>query len=84
MVAEKMVRRHPHVFADVKQRLNGSFQNWAALKAKEKGQTRSALTFLKLCRSLRSQKVGEKPKKYPFDWESAEHCWPRIREEMRS
>jgi len=39
-VAEKLIRRHPHVFGDVK--VSGSddvLENWEAIKAAEKGRT---------------------------------------------
>ena len=39
-VAEKLIRRHPHVFADVKELSSDEvLENWEALKAKEKGRT---------------------------------------------
>ena len=41
-VAEKLIRRHPHVFGDVK--VSGSdevLENWEAIKAAEKGRTSS-------------------------------------------
>ncbi len=40
MVAEKLIRRHPHVFADVEDLSSDEvLENWEALKAKEKGRT---------------------------------------------
>jgi XTP/dITP diphosphohydrolase len=39
-VAEKLVRRHPHVFADAEDLSSDQvLENWEALKAKEKGRT---------------------------------------------
>lgn len=39
-VAEKLIRRHPHVFADVEDLSSDEvLENWEALKAKEKGRT---------------------------------------------
>jgi XTP/dITP diphosphohydrolase len=39
-VAEKLIRRHPHVFADVKDLSSDEvLENWEALKAIEKGRT---------------------------------------------
>ena len=39
-VAEKLIRRHPHVFADVIELSSDEvLENWEALKAKEKGRT---------------------------------------------
>ena len=40
IVAEKLVRRHPHVFADAQDLSSDQvLENWEALKAKEKGRT---------------------------------------------
>lgn len=40
MVAEKLIRRHPHVFADAQDLSSDEvLENWEALKAKEKGRT---------------------------------------------
>ena len=39
-MAEKLIRRHPHVFADVKELSSDEvLENWEALKAEEKGRT---------------------------------------------
>lgn len=40
IVAEKLIRRHPHVFADAEDLSSDQvLENWEALKAKEKGRT---------------------------------------------
>ncbi len=84
---EKMIRRHPHVFADVK--VDSSAQvldNWSAIKAQEKKSLgRKPLSFdipTGLPSLLRSQKIGEKTKNVDFDWKDASQCWPKIREEI--
>jgi XTP/dITP diphosphohydrolase len=42
-IADKLVRRHPHVFAGAKADTAGDVEaNWEALKAKEKGRTSAA------------------------------------------
>ncbi len=86
-IGEKMVRRHPHVFAGVKVETSGEvLKNWAEIKAGEKGQSATApLSFdipQGLPSLLRSQKIGEKTKKVAFDWENATECWPKIKEEI--
>lgn len=40
IVAEKLIRRHPHVFAEAEELSSDQvLENWEALKAKEKGRT---------------------------------------------
>lgn len=86
-IAEKMVRRHPHVFGEEKAKDSAEvLHNWAEIKAKEKGHsTTQPLSFdipSALPSLLRSQKIGEKTKKVAFDWKDAADCWPKIKEEM--
>lgn len=86
-IGEKMVRRHPHVFGDVKAKdSNEVLQNWAEIKAQEKGKTTAQpLSFdipQGLPALLRSQKIGEKTAKVAFDWGNAKECWPKIKEEV--
>ncbi len=86
-IGEKMVRRHPHVFADVKaETSNEVLTNWATIKAQEKGQDPTQpLSFdipPSLPSLLRAQKIGEKTTKVNFDWGSAAECWPKINEEI--
>jgi tetrapyrrole methylase family protein/MazG family protein len=84
---EKMVRRHPHVFADVKAKDSAEvLKNWSEIKAKEKGAaTAKPLSFdipQGLPALLRAQKIGEKTKKSDFDWKNAAETWPKIKEEI--
>jgi tetrapyrrole methylase family protein/MazG family protein len=86
-ICEKMVRRHPHVFGDTKAKDSDEvLQNWAEIKAKEKGQTKAQPFSFDIPHALpallRSQKIGEKTKKADFDWQDAAHCWPKINEEI--
>ena len=63
--------------------------NWAEIKAAERGRPKGAYGDLVLRYSgwstvvaAQSQKIGEKTRKVDFDWTDAEHCWPKIREEL--
>ena len=83
-VNEKLVRRHPHVFADAK--AEGPFhakQNWEAAKHDEKKResrldgvpgTLPALT--------RSQRLQEKASYAGFDWKKVEQVWEKVHEEI--
>mgnify|MGYP001948157917 FL=1 len=86
-ISEKMVRRHPHVFsnayvADSKEVL----ENWSKLKAQEKKSKQAPTDRFDVALSLpalaRSQKIGEKTKKFRFDWESAEGVLKKVEEEL--
>jgi tetrapyrrole methylase family protein/MazG family protein len=82
-ISEKMVRRHPHVFADVKAATSEEvLDNWAEIKAKEKGHKDPFDIPKGLPSLLRAHKIGEKTKKVAFDWENADQCWDKVIEEL--
>jgi MazG family protein len=83
-IADKLVRRHPHVFADTK--VSGSEQvleNWERIKAAEK-KDRGLLDSVP--RSMpaltRAQRVGEKVKRVGFDWPDARGSRAKVAEEL--
>src|SRR4051794_24257203 len=88
-IAEKMVRRHPHVFGSV--RVSGSAEvvrNWAQIKAAEKGagEASQAAAFARLPEGLpallRAQRLGEKAAKVGFDWGSARAAFDKARDKF--
>lgn len=83
-IADKLVRRHPHVFADVE--VSGSdevLQNWERIKAAEKkdrpllGSVPRSLPAL-----TRAQRVGEKVERVGFDWPDARGSRAKVAEEL--
>jgi len=80
---EKMIRRHPHVFGDVKVKNSGEvLANWSQIKAEEKGTKEFAFDIpAALPALIRSQKIGEKTEKIGFDWDSASAVWEKVKEE---
>lgn len=86
-VSEKMVRRHPHVFADAEVAdADHVVENWEAIKAKEKAQKQKSATAFDIPQSmaatLRSHKIGSKTRKVGFDWDSPQAVYEKIQEEM--
>lgn len=91
-IAEKLIRRHPHVFGDV--RVNSPEevrQNWEQIKAAEKGETpdRAQLLSRKLRKYaeslpplLGSLKISQKAAAAGFEWESVEGVWAKFEEEL--
>ncbi|HEX8953012.1 MAG TPA: nucleoside triphosphate pyrophosphohydrolase, partial [Polyangia bacterium] len=88
-IATKMIRRHPHVFADAKVRdSNEVLANWSKLKAAEhaeKGKKRRTLDGVPvdLPALLRAQRLGEKAAAVGFDWPDAAGVRDKIEEELR-
>lgn len=87
-IAEKLVRRHPHVFGDVKVKDSGEVvQNWAKIKAQEKtGKAdRSVLAGVPhgAPALIQAQRLGEKASRVGFDWSSAQEVFQKVEEETR-
>lgn len=85
-ISEKMVRRHPHVFGDV--RVSGSGEvlaNWSKLKAQEKKTKKVEDRFdvpLSLPALSRSHKIGDKTQRLRFDWPNATEVMKKVDEEI--
>ncbi len=81
-IASKMVRRHPHVFGDVKVSSSGEvLTNWAEIK-KAEGKTKIFDIPSGMPSLLRAHKIGEKTGKLAFDWKNASQCWKKVDEEL--
>ncbi len=83
-IADKLVRRHPHVFGSTP--VSGAeevLRNWEQLKLAE--GRRSALEGVprSLPALLRAHRMQEKASKVGFDWEDAAPVWEKVREELQ-
>jgi tetrapyrrole methylase family protein/MazG family protein len=84
-VAEKMIRRHPHVFGDSE--VSGPHEveaNWAKLKAEEKprGSLMEGLP-LHLPALMRAYRLTQRASKVGFDWEKEDQVWTKLEEELK-
>jgi len=87
-IADKLVRRHPHVFGDVKVKDAGEVvQNWVKIKAAEKaGKTdRSILAGVPhgAPALIQAQRLGEKAARVGFDWTAAAEVFKKVEEETQ-
>ncbi|EDL63655.1 nucleoside triphosphate pyrophosphohydrolase, partial [Bacillus sp. SG-1] len=85
-VAEKMVRRHPHVFGDVSVENSDDVKaNWETIKKAEKGEQEQPLLkgvakgYPSLIKAYEYQK---KAAKVGFDWELTDDAWEKVNEEI--
>jgi XTP/dITP diphosphohydrolase len=91
-ITDKLIRRHPHVFGDVRvdnaEEVN---RNWEQIKAAEKGispETSNSLSH-KLERYARSlpplvagMKISQKAAATGFEWENVAGVWEKFEEEL--
>ena len=94
-IAEKMVRRHPHVFGDTTADSPDEVsRNWARIKAAEKrakagvgadDAQRSVLDGVPTSAPalIQAQRLGEKAAKVGFDWPSTAEVFDKVAEESR-
>jgi MazG family protein len=86
-ICDKLVRRHPHVFADEKVTGAGEvLQNWERIKAAERKGEKDRGVLGGVGRSLpaltRAQRVGEKVSRVGFDWPDARGSRAKVNEEI--
>jgi XTP/dITP diphosphohydrolase len=92
-IADKMIRRHPHVFepqAGAAETPEAVKVQWEKIKAQEKAQTENSdLLTPKLKRYARSMpplsgamKISKKAAKAGFEWDNTEQVWEKVAEEM--
>ena len=85
---EKMVRRHPHVFATTQVQDSAEvLQNWEAIKEQEKSNRPKSSKFeadipLNFPALLRAQKIGKFSKKMGFDWSKPNQVLAKVEEEL--
>ena len=86
-IADKLVRRHPHVFGEGKLSTSGEVvRQWEELKEEERrrGAKRSRLASVPemLPALLKALRLSEKAARAGFDWKTAAHVFDKVREEI--
>jgi ribonuclease III len=86
--AEKMIRRHPHVFSDTTVKdAQEVVWNWHLIKEEERKQRNRPNDLdsipVDLPALLRAHRVGERASKVGFDWVGAQEAAVKVEEEWR-
>ena len=86
-VSEKMLRRHPHVFADaVIATADAQIASWETIKAAERASKKSGRTLddvpTALPALMRAQKLQARAARVGFDWPDTTGVIAKIREEL--
>jgi len=83
-IADKLVRRHPHVFASEHAAdASAALERWEEMKSKEKaGRSVIAGVPRELPALLRAQRIGEKAANVGFDWDDLQGPLQKLDEEM--
>ncbi|QPG05188.1 nucleoside triphosphate pyrophosphohydrolase [Salinimonas marina] len=86
-IADKMVRRHPHVFADMQATANDMEQQWEAIKAAEKAGRPAADSILDdvpkgMPALMYAQKLQKRCARVGFDWATPAPVLAKVNEEL--
>ncbi|HXH64890.1 MAG TPA: nucleoside triphosphate pyrophosphohydrolase, partial [Mariprofundaceae bacterium] len=80
-IVEKMIRRHPHVFEDV--RTNDLSRQWEELKRAEHAERTSLMDGIPPLPALKySQKMQHRAARVGFDWTKASDVLEKMHEEL--
>ena len=87
IIIEKLKRRHPHVYGDVK--VNGAdevIKNWEEIKRKEKREKKGKSVLdgfpQNLPALLKAKRIQEKVSRVGFDWNSVDGAMAKVEEEL--
>ena len=86
-IADKMLRRHPHVFGNGDERAAGPEEgSWERIKAEERAAHPDESVLAGVAVALpalkRAQKLGKRARTVGFDWEDRKGVREKIREEL--
>jgi len=84
-LCEKLIYRHPHIFADVEANNSETvMQNWEQLKLKEKGGNKTVLSGVppSLPAMIKAHRIQDKARSVGFDWEERTQVWEKVQEEI--
>lgn len=84
-LCEKLIRRHPHIYGDVRADDEDAVkQNWEKIKLQEKGNV-SVLGGVpkSLPALIKAMRIQEKARGVGFDWEEKHQVWEKVEEEMQ-
>jgi len=87
-INDKLVRRHPHVFGDVKaDTAQEVLFNWEQIKQTERRREKGQASLLdgvprELPALLRAHRLQEKASRVGFDWKEAQEVFRKVEEEL--
>ena len=82
-ICEKLIRRHPHIYGDIK--VNSAEEvkkNWEQIKLTEGKKSVLSGVPSSLPSLVKAFRIQEKTSQVGFDWENKEQVWEKVVEEM--
>ncbi len=82
-VCNKLIKRHPHIYGDVKvENEEDVKRNWEKLKLASGKKTVLGGVPNALPAMVKAYRMQEKTAKVGFEWENTEQVWEKVKEEM--
>lgn len=82
-VCEKLIKRHPHIYGDVKVKDEEEVKrNWEQLKLQEGKKSVLGGVPNSLPALVKAYRMQEKTAQMGFEWENATQVWEKVEEEM--
>jgi XTP/dITP diphosphohydrolase len=82
-ICEKLIKRHPHIYGDVKvDSEDDVMRNWEQLKLKEGKKSILQGVPNSLPALVKAMRMQEKTKQVGFEWETTEQVWEKVKEEV--
>jgi MazG family protein len=82
-ISDKLVARHPHIYADVKVNDEEDVKkNWEQLKLKEGKESILSGVPKSLPATVKAMRLQEKAKQTGFEWDNREQVWEKVEEEI--
>jgi XTP/dITP diphosphohydrolase len=82
-INEKLIRRHPHIFGDVKvESANDVKDNWERIKLDEGRTSVLEGVPMSLPAMVKAYRIQDKARGVGFDWDNVEQVWAKVEEEI--
>ncbi|NJN77661.1 MAG: nucleoside triphosphate pyrophosphohydrolase, partial [Saprospiraceae bacterium] len=83
-ICEKLIKRHPHIYGDVKVNSEEDVKrNWEQLKLQEGKKSILEGVPNALPALVKALRMQDKTKQVGFEWETTEQVWEKVEEEMQ-
>jgi XTP/dITP diphosphohydrolase len=83
-ICDKLVNRHPHIYADVDvQNEEDVKRNWEQIKLKEGNKSVLGGVPASLPALVKASRIQEKARGIGFDWEEKSQVWAKVEEELQ-
>lgn len=82
-IAEKLIRRHPHIYGDVQvDNEDDVKRNWEKIKIKEGKKSILSGVPQSLPAVVKATRIQEKARQAGFEWDNREDVWKKVEEEL--